>query len=157
MVLETVPSLHSEYKYIFFAGDFVISLIFLFEYLYRFLRSRDKKVFLSSFFNAVDFVSFAPFFLALIFPGLKSLEILKVMRLLRILRLFEVSAKSPIAIGFLKTIREYQKEYKAIGTLFVSVLIIISSFVYLLEYPQNPNFSSIPESLWWGLVTMTTV
>ena len=157
VILETVPGYEREYGNILFTWDFVISTIFLFEYIYRLFRSRHKLQFIGSFFNVIDLFSFIPFFLALIFPGLASLDILKVMRLLRILRLFEVSAKSPIALWFIKTIREYHKEYKAIFTLFLSLLIIISSFVYLLEYPENALFSSIPESLWWWLVTMTTV
>ncbi|MDA9129380.1 ion transporter [Candidatus Gracilibacteria bacterium] len=157
VVLETVPEIYTEYGKIFFISELVISVVFLLEYIYRWFRSHDKIEFVGGFFNVVDFLSFAPFFIALMFPALASLNILKVLRLLRILRLFEVSAKSPIAIGFIHTIQEYHKEYKAIFTLFVSLLIIISSFVYLLEYPANASFSSIPESLWWGLVTMTTV
>lgn len=157
VILETVPELFSKFSWWFFLWDLIISTIFLIEYLYRFSRSQDKVQFIWRFFNVVDFVSFAPFFLALIFPHLMALNILKVLRLLRILRLFEVSVKSPIALGFIKTMREYDKEYKAIFTLFISLLIIISSFVYLAEKSVNPDFSSIPEALWWWLVTMTTV
>ena len=157
VILETVPELFLKYALWFFIWDLVVSSIFLFEYLYRFSRSKDKIQFIGWFFNIIDLLSFAPFFLALFFPSLASLGILKVLRLLRILRLFEVSVKSPIALGFIKTIREYHKEYKAIFTLFVSLLIIFSSFVYLAENTSNEYFSSIPEALWWGLVTMTTV
>lgn len=157
VVLETVPGMMVNYFWQFFAIDLVVSLIFLTEYVYRFLRSQSKGKFVFSFFNTIDFLSFAPFFIALIFPWLTNLNVLRVLRLLRILRLFEVSAKSPIAIGFLKTIREYHREYKAIFTLFFSVLVIISSFVYFVEQSVNPSFASIPHALWWGLVTMTTV
>ena len=107
--------------------------------------------------NIIDLLSFAPFFIGLIFSSLAGLNILKILRVFRVLRLFEVSAKSPIAIGFIKTIREYQKEYRAILGIFLSLLIIISSFVYYSETAVNPEFSSIPQSLWWGIVTMTTV
>ncbi len=157
VIFETVPELFEKYSLGFFMGDLIISTIFLLEYLYRFWRSWDKFKFLWWFFNIIDLVSFAPFFLALLFPSLMALNILKVLRLLRILRLFEVSVKSPIALWFIKTIREYHKEYKAIFTLFVSLLVIISSFVYLAESSSNPLFLSIPDALWWGLVTMTTV
>jgi voltage-gated potassium channel len=156
LMLETVSSLWAYTQY-FFIADAVISSIFAFEYFYRFSQSHNKKTFLKWFFNAIDLVSFLPFFLALIFPALASLQILRVMRLLRVLRLFEVSHKSPIAIGFMKTISEYHKEYKAIFSIFFSILCIISSFVYFVENPHNPAFSSIPEALWWGIVTMTTV
>lgn len=107
--------------------------------------------------NIIDFLSFAPFFISLVFSPLATLDILKILRVLRTLRLFEVSAQSPIALGFVKTIKEYEKEYRAILGIFTSILIIVSSFVYYSEYPVNSDFSSIPEALWWGIVTMTTV
>ena len=157
VILETVPSLSQQYGRVFFYGDAVISCIFLLEYIYRFFKSRTKLRFIWGFFNVIDLISFLPFFLSLFFPSLVWLGILKVLRLLRILRLFEVSVKSPIALGFIKTIREYSKEYKAIFTLFASLLIIFSSFVYLIEHTVNPGFKTIPDALWWGLVTMTTV
>jgi len=121
------------------------------------MRAKEKKSFVLKWMNFIDFLSFAPFFIWLIFSSLAGLDILKILRVFRVLRLFEVSARSPIAIGFIKTIREYQKEYRAILGIFLSLLIIISSFVYYSESAVNPEFSSIPQSLWWGIVTMTTV
>ena len=132
-------------------------MIFAAEYLYRFLQSKHKKQFMLKGMNIIDFLSFAPFFLGLIFSAAGGLDILKILRVLRTLRLFEVSTQSPIALGFIKTVREYQKEYRAILGIFLSVLIIISSFVYYSEASVNPDFSSIPQALWWGIVTMTTV
>ena len=125
--------------------------------MYRFMRAREKKVFVLKGMNIIDFLSFAPFFIGLIFAPLAGLDILKILRVFRVLRLFEVSAQSPIAIGFIKTIKEYQNEYRAILGIFLSLLIIISSFVYYSEVSVNPEFSSITQSLWWGIVTMTTV
>jgi len=64
--------------------------------------------------NIIDLLSFAPYFIGLLFSSLAGLNILKILRMFRVLRLFEVSAQSPIAIGFIRTIKEYQKEYRAI-------------------------------------------
>ena len=121
------------------------------------MRAEGKKSFFFKGMNIIDLLSFAPFFIGLIFSSLSGLNILKVLRVFRVLRLFEVSTQSPIAIGFIKTVREYQKEYRAILGIFLSLLIIISSFVYYSESGVNPEFSSIPQALWWGIVTMTTV
>lgn len=157
ILLETVESIGGKYQYEFFVLDAVISLIFAWEYSYRYLKARDKKEFVFRGMNIIDLLSFVPFFIGLIFSSAAGLDILKILRVLRTLRLFEVSTSSPIALGFIKTIREYHKEYRAILWIFISVLIIISSFVYYSEYRVNPDFSSIPQSLWWGIVTMTTV
>ena len=156
-MLESVDEYASQYNFELFITDAVVSCIFATEYLYRFLLSSHKRRFIHKGMNIIDLLSFAPFFIGLIFPFLSGLDILKILRVFRVLRLFEVSTKSPIAIGFIKTIKEYQKEYRAILGIFLSILIIVSSFVYHSEAGVNPEFSSIPQSLWWGIVTMTTV
>lgn len=141
----------------FLVIDVFISIVFAVEYIYRFMRTPKKFDFTVNIFNIIDLLSFLPFFIGLIFQMFAGLDVLKVLRLLRILRLFEVSSHSPIVLWFLHTIREYRHEYKAIFSIFISLLIIISTFVYYFEFPANADFSSIPQTLWWGIVTMTTV
>ncbi len=157
IVLETLPNIWSQFHFSFFVVDIIVSLVFALEYVYRFMRSNRKVDFSINIFNIIDLLSFAPFFIGLVFQMFSGFDMLKVLRLLRILRLFEVSSHSPIVLGFLNTIREYRHEYKAIFSIFISLLIIISTFVYYCEFPHNPEFSSIPQTLWWGIVTMTTV
>lgn len=107
--------------------------------------------------NIIDFISFAPFFLSLMFAPFGGLAVLRVLRILRTLRLFEVSSKSPIALGFMRTLKQYKQEYKGILGIFTTCLVIFSTFVHYFESGVNADFASIPHTLWWGVVTMTTV
>lgn len=157
IILESLPAIERTFWYSFFLIDIFISFVFALEYMYRFMRSAKKIDFTVNIFNIIDLLSFLPFFIGLIFHVFAGLDVLKVLRLLRILRLFEVSSHSPIVLWFLHTIREYRHEYKAIFSIFISLLIIISTFVHYVEFPENSDFSSIPQTLWWGIVTMTTV
>lgn len=157
IVIETVNNYNTIYKIEFFLIDVFVSLVFAGEFMYRFLRSKNKSFFIKRPMNVIDFLSFGPFFLWMIFIPFSWLDILKVLRLFRILRLLEVSAHSPIALGFARTLQWYSKEYKAIASIFFSLLIIISTLVYHFEVGNNPDFASIPHTLWWGIVTMTTV
>ncbi len=157
IIFETVGDMHQKFFLQFFFLDAFVSIVFAGEYIYRFFRSKNRTFFMSRPLNIIDFLSFAPFFLSLIFSAFWSLDIFKVLRLFRTLRLFEVSSKSPIALGFIRTLKEYGKEYKAVYSIFITILIVISTFVYYFEFPVNSEFSSIPDALWWGIVTMTTV
>ena len=157
IVFETVADWGEKYKFQFFLIDAGVSIIFAIEYLYRFMRARSKSYFIKKPMNVIDFLSFWPFFLGLIFVPLAWFDVLKILRLVRILRLFEVSSQSPIALGFMRTLQGYKKEYKAILGIFGTLLIIFSTFVHYFESTLNPDFASIPHTLWWGIVTMTTV
>lgn len=144
-------------KYIFIV-DFFISSIFLVEYLYRFVRSKNKVRFSYHPLNVFDFLAFAPFFVWLLFWWYISWEFLKVLRLARVFRILKLAKYIPVIVWFIKALREYKSEYKWIFLLFFIVLTIISVFVYHVESKANPEmFSSIPKSLWWAIVTMTTV
>lgn len=157
IIFESVAGIGDRYHLEFLIVDVLISIVFALEYTYRFMRSRKKWKFVFKIFNIIDLLSFLPFFIGLIFIPTAGVDLLKILRVFRLLRLYEVSSKSPLVLGFMKTLREYHSEYKAIFSIFVSTLIVVSAFVYYFEFPSNPDFSNIPQSLWWGIVTMTTV
>lgn len=157
IMLETVSNWGEKYEIHFFIVDALLSLVFITEYIYRFLRARKKKFFLTKTMNIIDFLSFGPFFIGLIFAPVAGFDILKILRIFRTLRLFEVSSQSPIALWFMRTVQHYKQEYKGILGIFLTFLIVFSTFVYAFEKSVNPDFASIPHSIWWGLVTMTTV
>lgn len=157
IILETVWDFWKKYVLEFFLLDAFVSFVFVTEYVYRFMRAKSKSFFVKRPMNLIDFLSFWPFFLGLLFAPIAGFEILRVLRVFRILRLFEVSSHSPIALGFMRTLRQYSQEYKGIFGIFLSFLVIFSTFVYHFEQSVNVEFASIPHALWWGIVTMTTV
>lgn len=154
LILESLGQHPPVFEQVFFIFDGVISSVFLLEYLYRFLRAREKMSFLTSPIRIIDFLSFAPFFLGLFAVG----DTLKVLRILRVLRMLRLVKRIPLTAGFIKALKDYIDEYKAVFLLFFVILFIGSFFVYHFEHTViDTKFTSIPLTLWWGLVTMTTV
>lgn len=141
----------------FFTVNFIISSIFAIEYFYRFIKSKKKLKFPFSFFNIIDLLSFAPFFISMVFTWAIWINYMNALRLFRVFRLVDLVKHTPIIHWFLKSVKEYNKEYKVAFSLMWIVLILISIIVYYFEHQLNPDFSSIPNAIWWWIVTMATV
>lgn len=142
------------YKHELFIFEAFISIIFAIEYIYRFIKADHKISFVFSFMRIIDLVSFLPFFLWLFAVW----EVWKVLRILRVFRVIRLLKKIPLTRWFIKALWEYKDEYAAVTLLFLIILFIGSVGVYFVERAViDTLFTSIPMSLWWGLVTMTTV
>ena len=158
LIFESIWDFWVKYKFELFVADFLISTVFLYEYLYRFLRAKKKFKFVKWYLNIVDVLSFLPFFLWLVFAPILSAEVLKVFRLARVFRILKLAKHIPVIVWFIKALRDYKSEYKWISILFIIVLTIISVLIYHVEHFANPDmFWSIPDAFWWAIVTMTTV
>lgn len=161
LALETIKNWYVLYFTYFFYFNLSISTVFLVEYVYRFYRAKKKKGFSKNLFNIADFLSFAPFFLdvslKVFFWINTSQEFLKVIRLFRVLRLFDFMKEAPMVFWFIRSVKDYKNEYRALFILMFIILIVVSVFVFQFEHGVNPQFDSIPSAIRWALVTMMTV
>jgi voltage-gated potassium channel len=110
-----------------------------------------------SFYGVIDLLAILPSYLEILFPQTHFLMLIRSFRLLRIFRIFEM-------VGFLKESRllvfSLISSYRKITVFLLFVLLLtvfLGSFMYVLEYKHNPSFSSIPQSIYWAIVTITTV
>lgn len=154
LIFESIWNNSTKYSVEIFYLDAFISSAFLLEYVYRFICVKEKFKFIISPSKIVDLLSFLPFFIGLVVVW-KYLKILRLIRLFRILRLIKII---PLTDWFIKSLRNYSEEYRAILVLYIVILFLGSFFVYYLEKSiiWTP-FTSIWNSLWWWIVTMSTV
>lgn len=154
LMFESMGNNMELYKQELFLFEAFISSVFALEYFYRLYKAEYKISFIFSFGRIIDLISFLPFFLWLFAVW----EFWKVLRIFRIFRVIRLLKKIPLTRGFIKAIWEYKDEYAAVTLLFSIILFIGSVSVYFVErWVDGTLFTSIPISLWWGLVTMTTV
>lgn len=152
--VETIPDLNSKTIYFLEKFELVCIVVFTLEYLIRFYIAKSKTGFAFSFYGIIDLLAILPFYLALGFD-LRSARILRFLRLFRIIKL----------IRYNKAIRRFQNAFIMIKQelIMFSVVSLILFYlsavgIYYFENSVQPEaFSSIFSSLWWSVVTLTTV
>lgn len=156
--IDSIPWFSKKYLIYIFIADFIISTVFLLEYIYRWKNSSNKIKFPFYFMNILDLLSFFPFFILIWIYWIWHYSIFALFRVLRIFRIFELVERLPIARKLIKGINSHRIEYLASIFVIFILLTIFSTLIYLIEYNWgNSNvFSSIPKTFWWAVVTMTT-
>lgn len=156
VTLESVVSIKEKWGTSLLILEYVFTGIFTIEYVLRIYSVQQPKTYMFSFFGLVDLVAILPTYMSLIFPGLNVLLSVRTIRLLRIFRLLKLvsymSAASAIGTSIYNSRRK-------IGVFIFIVLInaiLFGSVMYVVEGEGN-GFKDIPTSIYWAIVTMTTV
>jgi voltage-gated potassium channel len=156
VIMDSVESLSLRYRDWFKTLEWGFTFLFTAEYLARLWCVRHPLRYVRSFFGIIDLLAFMPTYMALIFPQAITFQGVRILRLLRIFRIFKLSA--------------YLTEYRTLGEalrastrkilIFLSVVLmavlLLGTAMYVVEGPQN-GYTSIPTSVYWAIVTTTTV
>jgi voltage-gated potassium channel len=155
-MIETVESLSQEYKLVFFTLEWFFTVLFSLELFLR-LYSTDRKMkYIFSFYGIVDIISILPSYLSFFIPGAQNLLIIRALRMLRIFRIFKLHQYTEAGVQIQDAlIASRAKIIVFLGFIMTSVL-VIGAIMYLVEDPES-SFTSIPKSVYWAIVTMTTV
>lgn len=156
VMLGSVASLQAQYGLWFYRLEWFFTGLFSIEFLLRLISVRKPWLYLRSFFGVVDFLAIIPTYLVFFFPGIKYMLMIRVLRLLRIFRVLKLSEYMGEAQVLLVALSHSRQKILvflyAVGTL----VIIFGSIMYVVE-DESAGFTSIPKSVYWAIVTMTTV
>ncbi|QDZ61572.1 ion transporter [Elizabethkingia meningoseptica] len=156
VMLETVPTLSLSTIRKLYWIEFFVTILFTIEYILRIACIKDKREYIFSFHGIIDFLSIAPFYLGIFLPSTHYLIVIRLLRLLRVFRIFNL-------LDYMKDGRYITSALKHssrkiyIFLLFLSIfIVIIGAMMYVVEGGVN-GFTSIPTSIYWAVVTVTTV
>ena len=156
IALETVSSL-PVWSITWLRGlEWVFTIIFTFDYILRIWIVTNKRKYILSFFGIVDLLSILPTYLGLIFVGAQSLMVIRSVRLIRIFRIFKLSRYVGEGQNLAKALSSSKHKIIVFLVTVLTSVIIFGALMYLIEGPKN-GFTSIPKSIYWAIVTMTTV
>ena len=156
VVLESEPSLKEEFHQWLIGAEWFFTIIFTIEYMARISVVPDRRKYIFSFFGIVDLLSILPTYLTFFIPGSQALLVIRSIRLLRIFRILKMSQFVGESQNLARALRASQ--YKITVFLFTvfTAVIITGTLMFLIEGPEH-GFTSIPKSIYWAIVTMTTV
>ena len=157
VMLESVESFDSKYHNFLNISEWVITILFSIEYIARIVAVKKPFKYIFSFYGIIDLLSTVPKYLSIIFVGSHSLVALRALRLLRVFRILKLARFVGESTNFVRALKVSRAKI-AVFLVFVLILcIVLGTVMYLVESDQDSGFTSIPRSVYWAIVTLTTV
>ena len=156
IVLDSIAEVHASMGETLQRVEWGFTLIFTVEYLVRIWISRNRRAYVTSVYGIVDLLAILPSYLALLLPQTAPLLIVRLVRVLRVFRVLRMISFLDEANIVAGALRQSARQVFVFFSMVVTVMIVFGCLMYVLEGPQN-GFSNIPVSVYWAIVTITTV
>ena len=156
VVVESVPSISNRNPEFFTLIEWVLTFIFTIEYVLRIWSSKNAKKYVFSFWGVIDLLSVIPSYLGLFLTGAHVFLIVRILRLLRIFRILKLTRYSSEATVLAVALKKSRHKISVFLLFVVLIIFIMGTLMYVVEGETN-GFTSIPESVYWCVVTITTV
>ena len=157
VMLESVESIETKYATFLNFSEWVITILFSIEYILRIITVKKPKAYIFSFFGIIDLLSTIPKYLSLFILGTHSLVALRALRLLRVFRILKLTRFIGESANFGIALKRSRAKIAVFLSFVIVLCIILGTVMYLVESNQESGFSSIPRSVYWAIVTLTTV
>jgi Kef-type K+ transport systems, predicted NAD-binding component len=156
VTLESVPELSHAVRARLRQTEWVFTVMFTADYLLRLLGARRPLRYALSFYGLVDLLTILPSYLSLLFPGTQYLLVVRALRLLRVFRVFKLARYSDQAALIGEALQASREKIIVFFISVLSMVIVFGTLLYMVEGPES-GFTSIPTSIYWAVVTVTTV
>jgi voltage-gated potassium channel len=156
VLLDSVVEYNQKYGHIFSVAEWTFTIMFTVEYLLRIFSIRRPLSYIFSFFGIIDFLAVLPTYLSLFMPGTEVFAVIRVLRVLRIFRVLKLVQFMGEADLLLKAMIASRRKIFIWLFFVMNIVIILGSIMYLVEGEES-GFDSIPRSIYWAIVTLTTV
>jgi voltage-gated potassium channel len=156
VILDSVASIHATYGDALYSLEWVFTALFTVEYILRLICARNAMKYATSFFGVVDLLAILPTYVSIIFPGSQVLLVIRVIRVLRVFRVMKLVRYIGEADLLMTAMRESRRKITVFLIAVLALCVVLGSLMYIVEGESN-GFTSIPRSIYWTIVTLTTV
>ena len=158
VMLDSVQAINRQYRRPLQIAEWTITILFTVEYLARLICIGQPLRYVFSFYGVVDLLAVIPTYLSVFISGSQSLLVIRTLRLVRIFRVFKLSRYLTEARALVDALRATRARITVFLVVVLALVIIIGSAMYMIEGTlPGSGFTSIPRSVYWAIVTMTTV
>ncbi len=157
VMLESSEDWYSEYGQIFDTVEWIFTIIFTIEYLMRLWVTIRPWKYALSFYGIIDLIAILPSYLSFFLVGSQYFVIIRIFRLLRVFRIFKLGKFLTEGDQLRRALIASRNKIMVFLFTVTLLVVIIGSVMYLIEGGENAGFSSIPRSVYWAIVTLTTV
>jgi voltage-gated potassium channel len=156
VMLDSIQPLKAVYGNLFNMAEWLVTILFTAEFVLRLYSARHPKKYVKSFFGIVDILSIAPTYISLFVPGTQFLTVIRILRVLRIFRILKLVQYVQEAQVLVKSVQQSGRKIVVFIASVFLIAIILGSLMYVIEGEAN-GYTSIPKSVYWAVVTLTTV
>ncbi|WP_166387516.1 MULTISPECIES: ion transporter [unclassified Polaribacter] len=156
VMLESIESFDTKYHTFLNIAEWVITILFSIEYVLRIVSIKRPLKYIFSFYGLIDLLSTIPKYLSLFLIGSHHLAALRALRLLRVFRILKLARYIGASNKLLIALKMSRTKISVFLYFIVILCVILGTIMYMVEGPEN-GFTSIPISIYWSIVTLTTV
>jgi len=156
VMLDSIDNLNDSYGNIIHTAEWVFTILFTIEYCLRIYCIRLPSSYIFSFFGVIDFLALIPTYISLLIPGAGVFSIIRVLRVLRVFRVLKLVQFMGEAELLKEAMLASKRKIFVYLFFLLNLVIILGSIMYLIE-GETSGFDSIPRSIYWAVVTLTTV
>lgn len=157
VLVDSVPSINERYSGLLNVFEWFFTVVFSLEYILRILSSKRPQGYIFSFFGIIDLLSILPAFIGLFLSGGHYLLTIRALRLLRVFRILKLAQFVMEGNNLIIALRRSRRKITIFLLFVVMITTFMGSLMYVIESNQDSGFSSIPRSIYWAIVTLTTV
>lgn len=156
VMLESVDSINEQYGALIRVAEWFFTIAFTVEYVLRLISVDYPLKYARSFFGVVDLLAIIPTYLSLLIPGTQFLLVIRLLRILRVFRVLKLAKYIAEADVLTQALRASRRKITIFLFTVVTLAVILGSLMYFIESDED-GFTSIPRSVYWAIVTLTTV
>ena len=156
VMLESVAAVRARFGDLLYTAEWIFTILFTIEYVLRLVCVGRPLGYALSFYGLVDLLAVIPTYVSIVFPGAQFLLVIRLLRILRVFRVLKLVHYLSEADVLVRALRASRRKITIFLVAIITLVVILGSLMYLVEGAEN-GFTSIPRSIYWAIVTLTTV